>query len=147
MVQIKATERTENKLEKEFKKGDEIKLEKKKIVYLKFMERLISKDNFKSFNRKTGLPFLSDEYKSFERKISWEAKSDYQGKILTGDLQVLIVAYYKNKVHPDLFNLPKSCMDALNKIIWRDDRQIKKGMVEVIENSDKEYFEIYIKEI
>lgn len=122
-------------------------VEEKKIAHLKFDFRLISKDNFKSFNRRTGLPFLSNEYKSFEHKISWQAKSQYKGKILVSDLQVLIIAYYKNKVHPDLFNLPKSCMDALNKIIWRDDRQIKKGMVEIIENSDREYFVVYIKEL
>lgn len=115
-------------------------------IYFKFNERLISKDNFKCVNRQ-GRQFLSAEFKAFEHRVSWCAKSQYKGALLTGNLTVLIIAHFKNKVHPDLFNLPKSCMDALNKIVFKDDRQIKKGMIEVNENSDRDYFEIYIKEI
>lgn len=121
-------------------------VEKKKAIYLKFIERLISKDNFKSFNRRTGLPFLSSKFKAFEQKIAWECKSQYKGKILVGDLQVLIIAYFKNKKHADTGNLSKGILDALQNAIYNNDRQIKKLMIEVKENSEKEWFEIYIKE-
>jgi Holliday junction resolvase RusA-like endonuclease len=115
-----------------------------KKLFFHFDERLISKDNFKSFNRRTGRPFLSKEFKAFEERIAWSAKAQWHNPPLTEDLQVLIIAYFRDKRHSDTGNLSKSLCDSVNKILWVDDRQIKKLMVEVVENSPKEYFEMYV---
>lgn len=117
------------------------------MISLTFSFRLISKDNFKSFNRRTGRPFLSREYKAFEEKIAWFACSQYKGQPLEGDLRVSIAACYKNKIHPDAGNLPKSLCDALNKIIWQDDRQIKQLKIIVKENNQRDWFSVGVEEI
>ena len=115
------------------------------MIYLRFNFRLISKDNEKIFN-KYDRPFLSAKFKAFANQVSWEAKSQYKGTPLTNNLTVLLLAYFKNKKHCDLFNLPKGAMDALQGVIFENDSQIKKGMIEVIENSKEDWFEIYVQE-
>lgn len=119
---------------------------KTKKMILEFTFRLISKDNFKCFNKR-GQFFLSKEYKDFENRIALFTKQQYKGSVLSGNLKVHINAYYKSKVHPDLFNLPKSCCDALNGIIYKDDRQIKIGSIEVFEGCPDERFTIEITEL
>jgi Holliday junction resolvase RusA-like endonuclease len=121
---------------------------KEKIIYLYFDIRLISKDNEKIWSIRTGRPFLSEKFRAFENNIIWQAKSQYKGKPLDKDLMMFIIAYYKNKRHADCSNLQKGICDALqNGVVYINDRQIKKLMVEVIENSEKDYFEVFIKEI
>ena len=115
-----------------------------KKLYFRFDERLISKDNFKSWNRRTGRPFLSREFKAFEERIAWAARAQWKGPPLTEDLQVLIIAYFRDKRHSDTGNLSKSANDSLNKLLWWDDRQIKKLTVEVVENSPRDYFEMHV---
>lgn len=112
-------------------------------IYLQFSERLISKDNFKCFNRQ-GIPFLSAKFKAFEKQIGWLAKSQYKGEIITTPIEVCINAYYKNKRHCDCGNLPKSAMDSLQGIVFKNDNQIKKMTTVVIEDSEREWFEVYI---
>src|SRR3990167_1196865 len=116
------------------------------MITISFNFRLISKDNEKLYNR-AGRFFLSHKFKAFEQKCRWEAKSQCKGKLLTGDLRVNITAYYKNKVHPDTGNLPKSICDSLNKAIWQDDHQIKQLTIIVIENSNSDCFRVDIKEL
>ena len=116
------------------------------MITLSFPFRLISKDNFKCANR-SGRFFLSPKFKAFEEKCRWEARSQYKGKLLTGDLRVFIVAYFTNKVHGDTQNLPKSVCDSLQKILFSNDRQIKQLTITVVENSDKEMFKVNVEEI
>lgn len=71
----------------------------------------------------------------------------YNGGILISNLEVEIIAYYKNKKHSDTGNLSKGCLDALEKIIYKNDNQIKRLSVTVYEKSQEEKFEIKIKEI
>ena len=48
--------------------------------------------------------------------------------------------------HSDTGNLSKGCLDALQKIIYKNDSQIKKLSVIVYEKSQEEKLEINIKE-
>lgn len=57
---------------------------------------------------------------------------------MEGSLFVIITFYFKSKVRPDLFNAPKSLCDALNGIVWKDDKQIVMGFVQVITNDPDE---------
>lgn len=45
--------------------------------------------------------------------------------------------YFKNNQRLDLFNCPKSICDALNKIVWKDDRLIHKGHLEIAISPDE----------
>lgn len=110
-----------------------------------FPGRAISKDNEKIFNRQ-GRPFTSKRFKDYEKYIRLSAKSQFEGEILKLPLSVTMIFIFKNKVHPDLTNLPKSICDALNKVVWQDDRQIEifQGMVRIEEN---ERIEVMVQEI
>lgn len=106
-------------------------------IYIEIPVRAISKDNFKSFG-KNGRPFLSPKYKSFEYLCALYAKQQYRGKPLKGDLTVDIIFEFKDRKHCDLFNLPKSVCDAMNKILWEDDRQIKVATLNVFHGCQEE---------
>ncbi|MBU0846786.1 RusA family crossover junction endodeoxyribonuclease, partial [Patescibacteria group bacterium] len=51
------------------------------------------------------------------------------------------------KVHPDLFNLPKSVVDALQGIAYHNDRQIKEGHIIVTEAWERDSFSVHITKI
>lgn len=117
------------------------------MIRLEFHFKLISKDNEKIRN-KQGLYFLSRKYKDFDKKVRMVASAQYMRPMMEGPLKVTIVAYYKTKVHPDCFNLPKGVCDSLEGIIYKNDRQIRIGQVTVISESwvnDK--FAVYIEEV
>lgn len=63
------------------------------------------------------------------------------------NLHMNIHAYFKTKVHADLFNLPKSLADALQNVIYPNDKQIKSGTISIQENADRNYFTMFIKTI
>ena len=108
-----------------------------KTISLKFPMRAISKDNEKIRNRQ-GFVFTSKKYKDFEKQIKFYAMSQYKGEVLGGDLEVNLTFHFTNKVHCDLYNLPKSVCDALQNIIYKSDKQIKKGTVELLEDKSLE---------
>ena len=64
--------------------------------------------------------------------------------MLLGPLEVNINFQFKSKVHADLFNLPKGFCDAFNGVIWKDDRQIKRGRLQVAYG---DFEEIYLEVI
>lgn len=104
-----------------------------------FPLRAISKDNEKILNKR-GRYFLTDKFKDFEKDLKLIAGSqlpnDFE-KFINENLCVTLLFTFKNKVHCDLFNLPKSVCDAMNGILWDDDRQIKSGSLD-INYGDKE---------
>lgn len=97
---------------------------KETIIYID--ERAITKYNGRMTSRRGGI-FLRPEVKQFEMAIRYAAGKQYQGPPLEGKLKVDIDFFFDNNRMPDLFNLPKSVCDALNKIVWLDDRQIVQG--------------------
>ena len=114
------------------------------MIYLKFDFRLISKSNEKIYNR-SGRFFLSPKFKAFEHKVALFARLQYRGRPVTNNVEVMIGAHYTNKVHGDTGNLCKSLCDSFNKLIWADDRQIKKLTITVTENNDRDWFEVYVQ--
>ena len=94
----------------------------------------ISKDNGRHFG-KQGMYFLPKKFRDFEKELRryfYEQKAkNFQPYEKTQDLNVLLKFTFKTKVHCDTGNLPKSILDAFNKILWYDDKQIKRLAVEV----------------
>lgn len=119
-------------------------------VILHFDFKLISKDNEKIQNQK-GRYFLSDKYKSFEKQIKDTAfiqlQENYNSVFFENgvDLEMHIYTYFKTKVHPDMWNLPKSLADALQGIVYRNDRQIKSGKITITEGWERDSFNVHIK--
>lgn len=101
--------------------------EDSKIYEFNFQLKAISKDNEKNANRRKSLRF-----EEFERTLGWLFKDqkpkDFE--MFTGDIAVDIEYTFTSRVHCDLPNLPKSVCDAFNKLIYRDDRQIRRMKLE-----------------
>ena len=117
------------------------------MISLKFPHRLISKDNEKVFGKYSRRPFLSKKFKDFEKLVQIEARQQYKGEPLQGNIKMIIVACFTNKVHPDTTNLSKSLADALSGIVYGDDRQIKNFHIAVAEGMAADKFEVDIEVI
>jgi len=113
------------------------------MITLTFPFRLISKDNEKIRNRQ-GRVFLSKKFKDFERLVQATAKQQYKGKPLTEDIACTLTVGFTNKVHCDAFNCPKGVMDALQGILYDNDRQIKCGTVTVEEGTTQDFFQVHV---
>ncbi len=113
------------------------------MITLKYDMRLISKDNEKIQNRQ-GRYFLSKEYKEFEATVKLITKSQYKGPVLAGDVGMQIIALYTNKVHPDTSNLSKSICDALQGVVYKNDKQIAELYVRRFEGEAKDGFIVEI---
>jgi Holliday junction resolvase RusA-like endonuclease len=55
--------------------------------------------------------------------IGWEARGQYRGKPLEGDLAVKLALYWPDRRKHDVDNI-KGFLDALTGILWEDDGQI-----------------------
>ena len=122
-----------------------------KQILLLFEFKLISKDNEKIQNNK-GRYFLSKKYKDFERLIKDTAFVQMHNNKISqfeesDNLNMKIFAYFKTKLHPDLFNLPKSLADALQGIAYHNDRQIKEGHIIITEAWKRDSFSVHINKI
>lgn len=95
-------------------------------ILIRIPERAITKYNGLMRSRQGGI-YLRPEVKCFEAACRYHAMREYKGPVLEGPLEVNIGFHFDNNKMPDLFNLPKAVCDALNKVIWKDDRQILKG--------------------
>ena len=116
-------------------------------ITLNFLFRLISKDNEKICNRQ-GRPFLSKKFKDWEKLVKHYAHSQYCGNpLFEGNLEISLVAFYTNKTHPDTVNLFKGCCDALQEVIYKNDRQIKKATVAIFEDATQDSFQVTIQEM
>ena len=92
----------------------------------------ISKDNQKRGQSRSGRFFIRPEYRKYEDNVGLQAAAQMIGQPpFKDDLFVVFVFYLKNKRHCDLLNLPKSLCDALNGIVWEDDRQIKMAYLQI----------------
>jgi len=62
--------------------------------------------------------------KKLKEQYQWEARAQWKGKPLVGDIEVSITLYFGTKRKADLDNFNKLSLDALTGIVWEDDSQI-----------------------
>jgi Holliday junction resolvase RusA-like endonuclease len=62
--------------------------------------------------------------KALKEAYQWEAKSQWKGKPLQGDISVSITLYFGTKRKADLDNFNKLSLNALSGIAYEDDSQI-----------------------
>jgi Holliday junction resolvase RusA-like endonuclease len=70
--------------------------------------------------------YMTAEGKALKEKYQWEARSQWNGKPLEGDIAVSITLYFGTKRRADLDNFNKLSLDALTGIAYLDDSQIGK---------------------
>jgi Holliday junction resolvase RusA-like endonuclease len=68
--------------------------------------------------------------KALKEQYHWEARSQWRGKPLEGDIEVSITLYFGTKRRADLDNFNKLSLDALTGIAYLDDSQIAKLTIE-----------------
>jgi Holliday junction resolvase RusA-like endonuclease len=73
---------------------------------------------------------MTAEGKTLKEQYRWEAKSQWKGKALEGDIEVSITLYFGTKRRADLDNFNKLSLDALTGIAYLDDSQIAKLTIE-----------------
>jgi Holliday junction resolvase RusA-like endonuclease len=90
----------------------------------------------------SGRRFLTERGKRTKEDYFWQAKAQYNGAQLSGDLKVELVVYFRSKNTSDIDNVCKATLDSLTGCIWIDDRQIVE--LHVYKRQDKSYPRIEI---
>lgn len=88
----------------------------------------------KSYLHAAGRVILSPEARAYRDECRWRALEQYHEHPMKGLLSVTIHFYAKNG---DVDGRIKQLLDALNTIVWEDDRQIK-GL-HVYQHDDKSW--------
>jgi Holliday junction resolvase RusA-like endonuclease len=70
--------------------------------------------------------YMTAEGKALKEQYQWEARAQWKGKPLEGDIDVSISLYFGTKRRADLDNFNKLSLDALTGIVYLDDSQIAK---------------------
>jgi Holliday junction resolvase RusA-like endonuclease len=70
------------------------------------------------------------------------------GKLpIEGDIMLMMVFFFENKVRPDLLNSPKSIADALQGIVYRNDKQVTIGYLQCLYDKANPRVEVYASSI
>ncbi len=89
--------------------------------------------------------YTPERTKRYEELVGWRAKQVINTP-LTGDVAVHMTIYASSKIQGDLDNYAKAILDGMNKIAYKDDKQI--CILSIQRLSDKkERVEIEIEEV
>src|SRR4051812_46818361 len=68
--------------------------------------------------------YMTTEGKVLKQQYQWEARSQWKGPPMKGDVEVSVTFYFGTKRRADLDNFNKLWADALSGIVYEDDSQI-----------------------
>ena len=91
--------------------------------------------------------YISKRGKEVKASYQQQASEQWKGKMLEGDVEIDIKLYFGTKRKSDWDNFHKVSMDALSGIVWVDDVQIQKAVVEKFYDKDFPRIELTINEI
>jgi Holliday junction resolvase RusA-like endonuclease len=82
---------------------------------------------------RNGGGFTDPRARAWETVVAWYAKDAMHGEQpLAGDLRVELVFLLPDRRRRDWDNLSKAVMDAMNKIVFRDDSQVTEVFVQKV---------------
>ena len=86
----------------------------------------MTKSNMKAYSRRTRCYFIPRAWKAWEEGIAtqFQFKAPKGFEMFLGPLEVHLEFFYLPKQRTDLSNAEKGLFDALNKLLWKDDRQV-----------------------
>ena len=90
---------------------------------------------------------LSPEGKALKEQYRWEARSQWKGPPLSGDVEAHITLYFGTKRRADWDNYHKLSCDALAGIAYNDDSQIKRAIVAVGYDKEDPRIEIALEDM
>lgn len=70
--------------------------------------------------------YMTKEGKNLKKLYQSEAQKQYKGKVMSGDCDMEITLFFKDKRKRDVDNYNKLVLDALEGIVFQDDSQIQK---------------------
>jgi Holliday junction resolvase RusA-like endonuclease len=88
--------------------------------------------------------YMTDEGRALKEKYQWEARAQWKGKPLTGEVRVHITLCFGTKCRADWDNFHKLSMDALSGIAYEDDSQIKQATVALAYDKQRPRIEIAV---
>jgi len=91
--------------------------------------------------------YMSKAGKDLKEDYQWQIKSQYKGRLLSGDLSIDVKIVYGTRRKADWDNFHKLSMDACTGLIWVDDSQIQEAHVYKLYNKENPRIELLIKEI
>ncbi len=90
--------------------------------------------------------YMTAEGKAIKEAYKWEMKAQ-KAKIHLGDLEVGIKLYFDDKRKRDVDNFNKLVLDAGTDILWEDDSQIMKLIIEKFYDKENPRIEIQVNEL
>lgn len=104
----------------------------------------------KRFEQDVALLYIQSDSPQFEKNVPIEVSIEFGMEIPASSTkkrkQLMLQGLIHHTVKPDLDNLTKAVLDALNYVAWHDDAQITRLNVRKI-YGEKPYIQIIIKEI
>lgn len=91
--------------------------------------------------------YLSDLGSTLKEQYALEARSQWRSQPLKGDVEVNISFFHGDKRKRDVDNYNKLILDALSGIIYDDDKQIQRLLIEKYYDKDHPRIEINIKQL
>ncbi len=82
----------------------------------------------------------------YKKQVGWIARSHMQGEPTNEAVGVNITLYICGNKHGDIDNFFKGVTDSLNKIVYKDDRQIKEMKSRIFacdESEERAEVEVY----
>ena len=91
--------------------------------------------------------YMTHEGKSLKESYQWQAKSQYKGKLLEGDIKLQIKLYFGTKRKCDIDNFNKLSFDSLTGIVWKDDSQVQELTIKKGYDKSNPRIELTIQEL
>jgi Holliday junction resolvase RusA-like endonuclease len=92
-----------------------------------------------------GTYYVSKAGKDVKSSYIKQVKSQWKGRLLPDPLEVQIKLYFGTKRKSDWDNFHKLSMDALTGLVWEDDSQIQKALVEKYYDKENPRIEIKVE--
>lgn len=87
---------------------------------------------------------MKKEAKTLKEQYQWEVKKQWKRKPLTGDVEIQVHLFFKDKRRRDWDNWHKLSQDALEGIVYEDDCQIQEATVRKFIDRENPRIEIEI---
>lgn len=68
--------------------------------------------------------YMTPEGKALKTSYQWQAKAQWRGKPLEGDIELWVTIYFGTKRKADIDNFSKLLFDSMTGIAYHDDNQI-----------------------
>ena len=94
-----------------------------------------------------GYRYMKPEARETKEAYAWEARAQWNAPLLRKRLAVRFDLYFPDARIRDIDNYHKIALDALNGVVWEDDKQIQDLRTVIKEASGDPRIEIIISEI